>query len=132
MLAGSVLSLLATVLRDRTAAGGWTYLLDAGGWLFAVAGAVAEARVNLILADVQADAVRRRATVLTIGGIVATLAGCVVLSTLATTGSASLARAAAAGFLVGGVGAGLGGILSLAVTSGARYAADRLANFDRD
>ena len=113
-------------------AGGWTYLLDVGGWLLAVAGAVAEARVNLIFAGFQADAVRRRATVLTIVGIIAALAGCVALSTVATTGTVSLARAVAAAFLVGGVGAGLGGILSLAVTSGARYAADRLANLDHE
>jgi hypothetical protein len=130
MTAGAALGATSTLLRDTSDGNSWTYLLDAVGWLLAVGGAVAEARVSAIMSAFQPENARRRATVLLCLGIVVTLVACVLLSTLGADGIAVGIRAIAAALLIGGIGAGLGGGLSLAVTIGARYAADRLGDLE--
>ncbi len=132
ILNGTALALIATLLRDAAGAGAGTYVLDTAAWLFAVVGAGLEARVSTILAPFQPAAVRRRGLLLAILGITVCLGSCVTLSAVSGGGSATIVRACAAALLVAGLGSGLGGLLSLAVTSGARYAADRLAHLDDD
>ena len=127
---GAALGAASTLLRDLSEGNSWTYLLDAAGWLFASVGAVAEARVGAILSAFEADRTRRRATILFCLGIGVVLGACVLLSTVSGDGTLIALRAVAAALLIGGIGAGLGGGLSLAVTAGARYAADRLADLD--
>ena len=127
---GAALGATSTLLRDLSDDNTWTYLIDAAAWLLAAVGAVAEARVSAIMSAFQADHVRRRATVLFCLGIGVVLGACVLLSTVSDDGSHVALRAIAAALLIVGIGAGLGGGLSLAVTVGARYAADRLANLD--
>ena len=127
---GAALASTGTLVRDTSDSNAWTYLLDALAWLLAVAGAVAEARVSAILSAFQPEPARRRATILLCFGILAALGACVLLSTLDQDGVAVAIRTGAAALLIGGIGAGLGGGLSLALTAGARYAADRLANLD--
>ncbi len=127
---GAALGASGTLLRDTGDDTSWTYLLDAVAWLLAVAGAVAEARASAIFSAFQPEPARRRSTLLLCLGILAALGGCVLLSSLGRDDVAVAIRTGAAGTLIGGIGTGLGGGLSLAVTVGARYAADRLANLD--
>jgi hypothetical protein len=124
---GASLGATSTLLRDVGDDDSRTYLLDAVGWLLAAAGAVAEARVSAILTAFEAKREQRRATLFVSLGIGVALGACVLLSTV--SGLVAL-RAIAAALLIVGIGAGLGGGLSLAVTVGARYAADRLANLE--
>lgn len=127
---GATLGVAGTLLRDTGDGNSWTFLLDTLAWLLAVAGAIAETRVSTIFSAFQPESMRRRATILFCVGILASLGACVLLSTLDQDGGAVAIRAAAAALLIGGIGAGLGGVLSVGVTVGARYAADRLANLD--
>jgi hypothetical protein len=127
---GAALGATGTLLRDTGDGAAWTYVLDALAWLLAVAAAVAEARVGAIFSAFQPEPARRRASILFCLGILAALSACVLLSTLDQDGAAVAIRTAAAALLISGIGAGLGGGLALAVTAGARYAADRLAKLD--
>lgn len=124
------LAATGTLLRDTSDDNAWTYLLDALAWLLAIAGAVAEARVSAIFSAFQPEPARRRASILLCLGILVALGACVLLSNPDQDGVAVAIRTGAAALLIGGIGAGLGGGMSLAVTVGARYAADRLANLD--
>ncbi len=127
---GAALGATGTLLRDTSDDNSWTYVLDAAGLLLAIAGAVAEARVSTIFSAFQPESARRRATLLLCLGILAALGACVLLSSLEGDGTAVAIRTGAAALLIVGIGAGLGGGLSLAATVGVRYAADRLANLD--
>lgn len=123
VIAAAAVAGLAAAWR---AAGGpaTTYLLDSAGWLLAVAGAAAEARVGALLFDFDPRGMRRRAAAGAVVGIVVCLAGCLILSLSSSGGTLVQGMAGAA--LVGGFGLGLGGILTLAWRYGGGYAADRI------
>lgn len=129
---GAICGLCAMLLRDSWNPGSLghsaTYLLDTLGWLLAFAGAVAAARLGSIYFRFKPASVRRRAILAAVSGTAVCLLSCVLIS--GVDDAPLLVRLLAAALLIGGLGAGLAGLLTLAVTEGSRYAADRLANLD--
>lgn len=136
VLLGALLAGLASWLRDRLAAGdvghSLTYLLDVAGWFLVVAGAVLEARVGDLLLTARQSAARRRAVLLTVGGLGAALVACATIPLRSSDASASLLKAVLAAVLVGGFGVGLGGLATLGWFYGGRYAERRIERMGED
>ena len=132
IFAGAIVAAFGTVLRDRGSAdNGPTYLFDTLGFLLAVGGAVLIARVGAIFLEFAPASARRGAIFQAVTGIVAALAGCVALGTIEAEGSGKWLRPLVAAALVGGVGAGLAGLFTLAWFYGLDWAASRMERLDR-
>jgi hypothetical protein len=92
----------------------------------AVAAAVSEARANSILIPASYPGARRRAVLLTAGGLAITLLGCVLLSTALAETSRQLLAGLVAALAMGGFGALLAGAFSLVAVYGIDYAGRRI------
>jgi drug/metabolite transporter (DMT)-like permease len=132
IFAGAVAAALGTALRDRASFGdGPTYLLDTLGFLLAVAGAVLVARVGAMFLEFSPRHARRVAILQGVVGIAVTLAGCSGLGATDPDGFGVWLRPLVAAALVGGIGVGLAGLLTLAWFYGLDWAADRMAQLDQ-
>jgi hypothetical protein len=104
-----------------------SYLCNVTGTFALLGGAVLEARVAALLFAVRAKAERRRAVLEVVGGIVATLAGCVGFG---VAGEVEAMRALLSGLLGLGIGVGLAGGLALGWHVGLDWAAGRMERLD--
>jgi hypothetical protein len=133
---GAFLAGLGAWLRERLLSGSAghsaTYLLDVAGWLFALAGAVIEAKVGDLLLTARQPGARRRAVLFAVAGIGAALVACVTIPLRSSGASATPLRVALAAVLVGGFGVGLGGLATLGWFYGGRYAENRIERMGED
>lgn len=104
---------------------GW-YLLDTAGLLLVAVAAVWQARLGGILIVFDPKAVRRRAILSMLAGICTALTGCVTASKIENDASDAALRAFTEAGIVGGIGLGLAGFLTLAWAFGMGYAGDRI------
>jgi hypothetical protein len=127
---GGVLAGLGAFVRavtmDGSASHSAAYLLDSGGWLAILAGAVVEARAAQLFLMATPGPARRRAVLFWVLGLLAGLAGCVLASTASGDDAPALVPAGAMFVLVSGVGFGLTGFFSLAWFYGGEYAGRRI------
>lgn len=126
MAVGGVLAAVGAAIRNGSGGSNETYLLDAAGLLTAVSGAVIEAKTADLFFEATPVSAMRRAIALAFGGIVAALSGCVLASFVFDDSAHALLPAGAMFILVGGAGAGLAGLFSLAWYYGGEYAAKRI------
>lgn len=132
LLAGALLAAAGVAVRDRRSEGdGPVYLLDGLGFLLAVGGAVLVARVGAMFLEFAPAGARRGAILEAVGGIAAALAGCVGLGAVAADGVAEWLRPVLAAGLIGGIGVGLTGLLTLGWFYGLDWAAGRMERLDR-
>lgn len=96
------------------------------GFLVVLAGAAVEALTAQLFLQVMPNLARRRALALSLGGVGGALLGCVLGSTAFDAGAPWPLAGLATATLVGGVGAALGGLASLAAYHGGDYAARRI------
>ncbi|MEA2586009.1 MAG: hypothetical protein QOF33_4094 [Thermomicrobiales bacterium] len=136
VLLGALLAGGATWLRDRLSPGSTgrslTYFLDIAGWLFAIAGAILEAKVGDLLLTAHRVSARRRAVLFALVGLGAALAACATIPIRSSGASATPLRVVLAAVLVGGFGLGLGGLATLAWFYGGRYAERRIERMGED
>lgn len=103
-----------------------SFYLDVAGWFTVVAGAVLEAKSAQLFLAASPRAARRRAAAYTAFGVIAALTGCAVASAVVDGDSPPFVSAIAMFGLVGGIGLGLAGLLSLGWYYGGDYAAGRV------
>jgi drug/metabolite transporter (DMT)-like permease len=122
----------SAIRAGRDTGEGPTYLLDVLGLVFAVAGAVFEARAGAILLPARYPGARRRTLLMAVLGALMTLTGCVILSSTLSGSHNRLASGLTAAAAMAGFGGLLGGLGTLAWVYGTDYAGRRIEQMDDD
>lgn len=126
--------LLAAIGGYRRAGDGSsaTYLLDIIGIFAVLAGAVIETRSAQLFLAAYPISAQRRAFAFAVIGVIAGLTGCIAAARIVDNDQPPLLSGIAMFGLVGGLGLGLAGLLSLAWFYGGDYAARRIEKLSEE
>jgi hypothetical protein len=133
---GALFAGVGAVIRASTPDGSTrhsaSHLFDAAAWLIVVIAAVIETISASLLFQIEPRGARRRGVLLAALGVLAALLGCYLASSTFDDDSPAVLSGAANVVLVGGIGAGLAGVMSLGWQYGGAYAARRIEKLGED